>query len=100
MKKVGIFLKDVFLLKLYTAGHVEEADQEKVRIEQKQRERRRELEMAGVEWKPRWFKLEHDPYAEKHFQDGRTMTQTWQFVGEYWKARESGQWPNDQFDIW
>ncbi|KAI7886434.1 hypothetical protein K492DRAFT_233447 [Lichtheimia hyalospora FSU 10163] len=89
-------------LRLYEKGHVEEADQEKVVIEQKQRERRRELEMAGVEWKPRWFKLQHDPYAESHLlpcQD-ENMTQTWQFMGEYWKARESGQWPNDQFDIW
>jgi hypothetical protein len=66
-------------------GQVDEADEEKLRIEQQQRERRKEFELAGKEWKPRWFTNEDDE---------------WLYSGQYWPARESGQWPQDQFPLW
>jgi hypothetical protein len=64
---------------------VDEADEEKQRIEQKQREKRKEFELAGKEWSSRWFTS-----------DGGE----WQYAGQYWQARESGQWPKDQFELW
>ncbi|KAF7726883.1 hypothetical protein EC973_008390 [Apophysomyces ossiformis] len=79
--------------RLYENGQVDEADEEKQRIEQKQRERRKELETSGVEWKPRWFELRPDPTESE-------QTNSWQFNGQYWKSRESGDWPSDLFDLW
>lgn len=64
---------------------VDEADDEKLRIEQKQRDKRKELEWADIEWKPRWFVNQDDE---------------WQYAGQYWPTRESGQWPKDQFELW
>lgn len=64
---------------------VDEADDEKLRIEQKQRDKRKELESADIEWKPRWFVNQDDE---------------WQYAGQYWPTRESGQWPKDQFELW
>jgi hypothetical protein len=64
---------------------VDEADDEKLRIEQKQRDKRKELELAGIEWKPRWFINSGDE---------------WQYAGQYWTIRETGQWPKDQFELW
>ncbi|KAI8983596.1 Oxysterol-binding protein-domain-containing protein [Pilobolus umbonatus] len=71
--------------RLYENGKVDEADEEKLRIEQKQRERRKMFELSGTEWKPRWFTCE----------DGE-----WQYAGQYWPTRESGKWPSDLFEIW
>lgn len=65
---------------------VDEADEEKQRIEQKQRDKRKEFESAGKEWLPRWFKSEGG--------------NEWQYAGQYWPTRESGQWPKDQFELW
>ncbi|KAI9249306.1 Oxysterol-binding protein-domain-containing protein [Sporodiniella umbellata] len=70
---------------LYEQGQVDEADKEKLRIEQQQREKRKEFENAGVEWKPRWFTREGDE---------------WVYSGHYWQARETGQWPKDMFPLW
>lgn len=66
-------------------GLVDEADAEKLRIEQQQREKRKEFELAGVEWKPRWFTSHGDE---------------WQYAGQYWQTRETGQWPEDLFKLW
>ncbi|KAI8991539.1 Oxysterol-binding protein-domain-containing protein [Mycotypha africana] len=73
--------------RLYEEGLVDEADNEKLRIEQQQRERRKKFEMAGQQWKPRWFTLTDNE-------------QEWSYAGEYWPTRESGQWPKDQFPLW
>ncbi|GAA5807757.1 hypothetical protein MFLAVUS_001134 [Mucor flavus] len=70
---------------LYEKGLVDEADAEKLRIEQQQREKRKEFELAGVEWKPRWFTSHGDE---------------WQYAGQYWQTRETGQWPEDLFKLW
>lgn len=66
-------------------GLVDEADSEKQRIEQKQRDRRKEFELEGKEWKPRWFVREGDE---------------WVYNNKYWSTRETGQWPKDQFELW
>ncbi|KAI9310588.1 Oxysterol-binding protein [Dichotomocladium elegans] len=94
-------------LRLYEQGYVNDAEQEKIRIEQKQRDRRKELESLGVEWKPRWFRLERDEFAAEpgvipssSVEGDRGSPASWQFTGEYWHVRETGQWPSDQFDIW
>ncbi|KAI8373304.1 Oxysterol-binding protein-domain-containing protein [Blakeslea trispora] len=71
--------------RLYEEGRVDEADQEKLRLEQQQRDRRKEFELAGKEWTPRWFTREGNE---------------WQYTEQYWPARESGQWPKDQFPLW
>ncbi|CEI98073.1 hypothetical protein RMCBS344292_12190 [Rhizopus microsporus] len=71
--------------RLYEEGQVDKADQEKLRIEQQQREKRKELEAACIEWKPRWFISEGDE---------------WVYSGQYWHARETGQWPKDIFPLW
>ncbi|CEG66645.1 hypothetical protein RMATCC62417_03186 [Rhizopus microsporus] len=71
--------------RLYEEGQVDKADQEKLRIEQQQREKRKELEAACIEWKPQWFTSEGDE---------------WVYSGQYWHARETGQWPKDIFPLW
>ena len=64
---------------------MDEADEEKQRIEQQQRDKRKELEQQGIEWNPRWFKNENDE---------------WLYAGQYWPTRETGQWPKEQFPLW
>ncbi|CAO3687459.1 unnamed protein product [Rhizopus stolonifer] len=70
---------------LYEQGQVDRADKEKIRIEQQQREKRKELEASGIEWKPHWFTREGEE---------------WVYTGQYWHARETGQWPKDIFSLW
>ncbi|KAF7726191.1 hypothetical protein EC973_008989 [Apophysomyces ossiformis] len=87
--------------RLYENGKVEVAEEMKQQLEQKQRDRRRELEEAGIEWKPRWFTLKQDEYASlsvNHEDDNSGYT--WQYNGQYWPTRESGNWPEDIFDLW
>lgn len=76
---------EILIQLAFYVGQVDEADEEKLRIEQQQRERRKEFELEGKEWKPRWFTSHGDE---------------WQYTGEYWPTRESGQWPKDQFPLW
>ncbi|CAO0800572.1 unnamed protein product [Mucor circinelloides] len=70
---------------LYEKGNVDEADEEKLRIEQQQRDKRKEFEAQGKEWLPRWFSREGEE---------------WLYSGQYWPTRETGQWPKDQFPLW
>ncbi|GAN11187.1 oxysterol-binding protein-related protein 3 isoform X4 [Mucor ambiguus] len=70
---------------LYEKGNVDEADEEKLRIEQQQRDKRKEFELQGKEWLPRWFSREGEE---------------WLYSGQYWPTRETGQWPKDQFPLW
>ncbi|KAI9475891.1 MAG: Oxysterol-binding protein-domain-containing protein [Benjaminiella poitrasii] len=70
---------------LYEKGLIDKADNEKLRMEQKQRERRKEFEASGKEWNPRWFTKEGNE---------------WVYAGQYWPTRETGQWPKDQFPLW
>ena len=92
--------------RLYENGLADEADEEKQRIEQKQRDRRKEFEQKGVVWKPRWFTLQDDEYSDPLFippaegQAPPSTGQSFQYTGQYWQARETGQWPSDMFELW
>jgi hypothetical protein len=87
--------------RLYEEGHSEEAEKEKLRIEAKQRETRKVIADQGLTWEPCWFKLETDDYTETSLHpEPMDVPYTWQFSGEYWKIRESRQWPKNQPDLW
>ncbi|KAK5816706.1 Oxysterol-binding protein-domain-containing protein [Linnemannia elongata] len=78
---------------LFEHGRVEEADREKLRVEQKQRELRKQMESKGEPWEVRWFEKRADPQTED------PEGQTWVYKGGYWEARESGQW-NEKIALW
>jgi hypothetical protein len=64
-------------------GRVDDAEDEMMRLVEKQRETRAALEAAGQEWQPRWFRqLDHL----------RDTGDEWQFTGQYWEAREKRDW--------
>jgi hypothetical protein len=64
-------------------GEYDLAATEKNRVEEKQRAVRRTREAQGEEWKPNWFVKTTDKLTGEHF---------WDYNGEYWKAREKGDW--------
>jgi len=66
--------------RLYECGRVEEAETEKLRLEEKQRQYRKQLEASGTPWKAQWFELKKDPYS--------TEGESWQYKGDYWDVRE------------
>ncbi|KAF9911109.1 Oxysterol-binding protein- protein 3 [Linnemannia zychae] len=78
---------------LFEQGRVEEADREKLRVEQKQRELRKQMESRGEPWEVRWFEKKPDPQTED------PEGQTWVYKGGYWEARETGQW-NEKIALW
>ncbi|KAI8814464.1 Oxysterol-binding protein-domain-containing protein [Cladochytrium replicatum] len=59
--------------RMYEQGIVNEAELEKQRLEQMQREKLKALEQEGIKWTPRWF---------KHV-DGKG----WLYSGGYWEHR-------------
>ena len=65
--------------RLYENGRVDEADKEKERLEQKQRDTRKELEAQGEKWNPQWFQLTKDTTS--------TTGQSWVYKGGYWESR-------------
>ncbi|KAI1317793.1 hypothetical protein EDD11_007815 [Mortierella claussenii] len=78
---------------LFERGLVEEADKEKLRVEQRQRELRKAMESNGEAWEVRWFEKKTDPQTDD------PEGQTWQYKGGYWEARETGQW-NEKISLW
>lgn len=70
--------------RLFEEGKLEEAEAEKVRVEQKQRDFRKELESRGEVWTPQWFKLENDE---------------WVYKGNYWETREEKQFVK-KIELW
>ncbi|KAL9547865.1 hypothetical protein MBANPS3_005961 [Mucor bainieri] len=78
--------------RLFEQGHVQDAEEEKVRIEQGQRERRKHYEAMAKPWKPLWFERVKDAHAP----DG----ESWQYKGGYWESRETGQWPREMLQLW
>jgi hypothetical protein len=62
-------------------GEVEDAEEQKLRIEEMQRERRR----RGEDRRPRWFKQVSDE---------------WVYCGGYWEARERGWKGEDNRSLW
>ncbi|KAF9089488.1 hypothetical protein BGX23_006643 [Mortierella sp. AD031] len=78
---------------LFEQGRVEEADREKLKVEQRQRELRKQMESRGEPWQVRWFEKRPDPQTED------PEGQTWVYKGGYWEARETGQW-NEKVTLW
>lgn len=77
---------------LFENGKVAEAEEEKNRIEQFQRERRKQFEIQGKSWNPLWFEMKSDEHS--------TAGQSWQYKGGYWEARNSGRWPSEMLQLW
>ncbi|KAL7754062.1 Oxysterol-binding protein 3 [Sorochytrium milnesiophthora] len=71
--------------RMFEDGKLEAAEAEKIRLEEKQRTHRRELEAEGRPWVPEWFEMRKDEH---------TGEDQWMFKGHYWKARETGSWPS------
>ncbi|KAK9766384.1 Oxysterol-binding protein 3 [Basidiobolus ranarum] len=68
--------------KLFEHGKVDEAEEEKLRVEQLQRERRKQSEIAGEVWSPQWFEKKPDPHSPE--------SESWLYSGGYWEARAQG----------
>lgn len=64
-------------------GEYDLAAEEKNRVEEKQRAKRREREANGEAFEPKWFTKDRCEVTGEEF---------WRYGGEYWKCREKGQW--------
>ncbi|KAK6506124.1 hypothetical protein TWF506_011047 [Arthrobotrys conoides] len=60
-------------------GEYDFAAEEKNRLEEKQRAKRRERETSGEAYKPRWFTKERDETTGEEY---------WKTNGEYWESRD------------
>ncbi|CCX15440.1 Similar to Oxysterol-binding protein homolog C23H4.01c; acc. no. O13944 [Pyronema omphalodes CBS 100304] len=69
-------------------GRLDEAEGIKLKLEEKQRDRRREMEEEGKVWEPVWFRKVRE-YADE---------EVWRIVGDeeegYWKKRQEKDWNN------
>lgn len=75
-------------------GMYDFAATEKVRVEEKQRAKRREMEAKGEEFTPQWFAKTKCPITGEEY---------WNMDGRYWKEREkalSGEAWKDVEEIW
>lgn len=72
--------------RLYEEGKEDAADEEKIRLEVKQRKARKERADAGVEWKPMFFEEKDHPHKPgvKYF--------TMKPDNDYWERRARGDW--------
>ena len=78
--------------RMYEHGRVMEADQEKLRLEERQRRTRQLMQEKGQEWEPRWFHIvERDPISEE--------AKCWRYKGGYWEARAKKQFQN-LIELW
>jgi oxysterol-binding protein 1 len=64
-------------------GEYDFAATEKNRVEEKQRAARRVREAKGEEFKPKWFQKKLDKVTGEEY---------WEANGQYWKARQKGDW--------
>ncbi|KAI9008250.1 Oxysterol-binding protein-domain-containing protein [Gaertneriomyces semiglobifer] len=62
--------------RMYEEGRAEDAEREKQRLEQKQREYRKVLEQRGEKWTPQWFDVKSEG-----------GDQVWRYKGGYWEER-------------
>ena len=69
-------------------GDLKLANSEKIRLEEKQRRRRKRMEEAKIQHKPRYFVREEDTHADD--KDGEYIS--YKYVGDYWKDREHQKW--------
>ncbi|KAJ3196648.1 hypothetical protein HK101_008225 [Irineochytrium annulatum] len=71
--------------RMYEEGRAEEAEAEKLRLEQKQRDYRKKLEGEGKKWTPQWFELVP---GEAEDGDGATGGNgVWRYKGGYFEKR-------------
>ena len=76
--------------RLMEEGRWDEANQEKLRLEEKQRQTRkvRETETNGVDlYQPRWFKKQHDAFTD---------SETHIFTNEYWECKAKQEWTRSE----
>ena len=64
-------------------GEYDSAANEKHRVEEKQRAKRRERETRGEEYQPKWFSRAKCAVTGEEY---------WAHNGRYWTSRESGDW--------
>ncbi|KAJ3213219.1 Katanin p60 ATPase-containing subunit A1 [Dinochytrium kinnereticum] len=69
--------------RMYEEGKLNEAEKEKLRLEQKQREYRKKLEAEGSRWIPQWF----EEVAVEPVEEGTEATTNWQYKGGYFENR-------------
>lgn len=70
-------------------GDVDRAEEVKVKLEEAQRARRRELESAGQTWNPRWFTRVDDDATGN---EGEIMWRLRSGKEGYWEERSKGTW--------
>lgn len=72
--------------RLLEHARLDEAEQEKARIEQRQRDLRAQMEAQGVAWQPQWFSSCGDLEGDVR----------WEPNGRYWECRERREWPEQR----
>ena len=72
--------------RLYENGQVDEADEEKIRLEVKQRKARKLREESGGVFTPSFFRESSHPYLEGE------IRYEYQADNCYWDRRERGDW--------
>lgn len=70
-------------------GEWNKATSEKLRLEEKQRQARRERNKLGLHYQPAWFK-HVDPTTLTHLPDQPGFA--WSFTGDYWQHRANKDW--------
>lgn len=75
----------------YEYGDVKIAASEKLRLEEKQRLKRKNRETNGVLTKPQWFVEDKDPVTQEMY---------YKYIGDYWERRLTGDWPSSTEDIY
>ncbi|KNG82613.1 hypothetical protein ANOM_009402 [Aspergillus nomiae NRRL 13137] len=70
-------------------GDVDRAEEVKVKLEESQRARRREMESAGQSWNPKWFTRVDDDLAGN---EGEVVWRLKSGKEGYWEERSKGTW--------
>lgn len=73
-------------------GRIDEAEEAKRQLEEKQRLRRNEMEEAKEIWQPRWF-VKVREYADEEVWRMKTKEEAGE-GGGYWEQRKEGKWRN------
>jgi hypothetical protein len=70
--------------RLMEEGRWDEANQEKLRLEEKQRQNRRAREAEGHDiYKSKWFKKQHDTFTDSEMHS---------YTNEYWECKQKQDW--------
>ena len=81
----------------YEDGQVDKAEDLKIKLEEAQRRRRKDMETSGEEWRSRWFERVREKQSEEGEEIWR-MREADEPGGNYWDVREAvvgfkkGQW--------